>query len=167
MDTEFEVAFADTWRPILTHWHLDTVPFYSNCPKGRKDVFYEKVVVAAVVSVLFSTGLSSAQEEVAKMPKKVREFLDSLAGTWTHDGKASIIKSMWALSSGGMGTGTHCKINGKWASKHIEFGPDGTTEFTNSPTYSDDGKTWTIKSTSTLNGRELDPNVDVWHKISK
>jgi len=58
-------------------------------------------------------------------------------GSWTqlitYDANASMIKSMWALSSGGMGSGTHCKIDGNWISKHIEFGPDGSIEFTNFP----------------------------------
>ena len=92
-------------------------------------------------------------------------------GSWTqlitYDLNARLIKSMWALSSGGMGTGTHCKKNGKWVSEHVEFGPDGTIEFTNLPAFSDDGKTWTIEITSTLNGKKLDPRVDVWHKVSK
>ena len=80
---------------------------------------------------------------------------------------ARLAKSMWALSSGGMGNGTHNKVNGNWISKHVEFGPDGTIEFTTFPTFSDDGKTWTIRSTSALNGKKLDPNVDVWSKVSK
>ena len=92
-------------------------------------------------------------------------------GSWTqlitYDMNARLVKSMWALSSGGMGNGTHTKVNGNWISKHVEFGPDGTIEFTTFPTFSDDGKTWTIKSTSTLNGKKLDPNVDVWRKVSK
>jgi len=42
-----------------------------------------------MVGVVFGAGLSFAQEEVAKMPEQVREFLDALTGTWTYDGAAS------------------------------------------------------------------------------
>ncbi len=85
-----------------------------------------------------------------------------------YDPTAKVIKTTGALSSGAMGYVTDRKVPGGWQSHVVLIGADGVKddEWILNHTFSEDGKTWTVKMSTPGDKSDMLATY-VWHRMNK
>jgi len=92
----------------------------------------------------------------------------SATGIIAYDPRTKRIRSQGVDSAGGFGRSVVSLENGKWVERGRGCLGDGTeTTFTSTLTISDNGNTFTFTGPSTVGGKKVDEQHDVWHRLSK
>jgi hypothetical protein len=89
-------------------------------------------------------------------------------GITVFDAGSGQIKGLAVSSGGSAWNVVTFKKNGKWVQTSTGSNPDGTKiEGVSTLTISDDGNTHTWIGTTTIDGKEVDKQRDVWRRVSQ
>jgi hypothetical protein len=89
-------------------------------------------------------------------------------GLIVYDARTKRIRSQWTDSAGSFSRSVISLVDGKWVEKGAGCLGDGTeNKFTSTLTITDNGNTWTFTGPSTVGGKPVDEQHDVWHRVSK